>query len=276
MTFTEIADRVWVGRHEWFDINVTAIGGERGLVVVDTLGSGADGVRLRAELAPLGEVHAVVNTHWHFDHTFGNSAFDGVPIHAHETAAIELNDGFESIVQRYRDDADDPHRDDVIATELVAPTETFSSVRLIGLGDRVVELLHPGRAHTAGDLIVHIADAGVILAGDLVEESAPPSYGDDSWPLEWPLALDMVLGLSNRETTIVPGHGAVVDRDFVEEQRAQIGIVAETIRDLAGRGVPEGLALASADWPFPAESLGSAVRRAYAHLPRAQKRLPLI
>ena len=70
--FTEVADRVWVARYEWFDVNVSLVGSDRGLLVVDTLGSAAaarevvdDGRRLGA-----GEVVAIVNTHAHFDHTF--------------------------------------------------------------------------------------------------------------------------------------------------------------------------------------------------------------
>ena len=68
----------------------------------------------------------------------------------------------------------------------------------------------------------------------------------------------------------------VVDREFVEEQRNTIGIVAETIRDLATRGVPVDEALAGAEWPYPREELADAVRRGYEHLPRSQKRLPLV
>ena len=75
---------------------------------------------------------------------------------------------------------------------------------------------------------------------------------------------------------MVPGHGAPVDRDFVEEQRNDIGIVAETIRDLATRGVPLDQALDAAEWPFPARAWRRAVRRGYEQLPRSQKRLPLI
>ncbi len=36
MTFTEVADRVWVARYDWFDVNVTLVGGADGLLVVDT------------------------------------------------------------------------------------------------------------------------------------------------------------------------------------------------------------------------------------------------
>jgi len=222
----------------------------------------------------------VVNTHWHFDHTFGNAAFreawPDVPLHAHEEAAAELRRGAAAVQDRYAADAADPHRDDVLATTVVVPDQLFSSARVLDLGDRAVELVHPGRGHTGGDLVLRVPDADVLVAGDLVESSAPPSFGDDSWPMEWPLSLDIVLGLTTGASVVVPGHGPVVDRAFVEEQRNELGIVAETIRDLAGRGVPLADALGSAEWPWEREHLRTAVERGYAHLPRSQRRLPLI
>jgi hypothetical protein len=94
--------------------------------------------------------------------------------------------------------------------------------------------------------------------------------------LEWPLSLDLVLGMLTSDSVVVPGHGALVDREFVEDQRNAIGIVAETIRDLATRGVSVTDAVEAAEWPFPREYLHDAVRRGYGQLPRSQKRLPLI
>jgi glyoxylase-like metal-dependent hydrolase (beta-lactamase superfamily II) len=123
---------------------------------------------------------------------------------------------------------------------------------------------------------VRLDDADVLLAGDLVEESGMPAFGPDCFPMEWPLSLDLALQLVGPGTVVVPGHGAPVDLDFVQEQRSSIGVVAETIRDLAGRGVPIAEALGSAPWPYPAERLGEAVRRGYEQLPRDAKRLPLI
>ena len=280
--FTEVGDRVWVARYDWFDVNVTVVGGERGLLVVDTHGSVAAGRQVVADVRRLGagEVTAVVNTHWHFDHSFGNGAFreafGAIPITAHEEAVTELADGAAGVRQRYADSADDPHREEVLATDVVLPDDTFSSTRVLDLGDRLVELAHPGRGHTAGDLVVRVPDADVLLAGDLVEESAPPSLGRDSWPMAWPRTLDLVLGLLTPDSVVVPGHGAPVDREFVERQRDQLGVVAETIRDLAGRGVPENEALAAADWPWEPRLLEHAVRRGYEQLPRDQKRLPLV
>jgi len=272
--FQEIADRVWVARYAAYDVNVTLVGGSAGLIVVDTHASRTAAQSVVEDVRALGagEVTGVVNTHWHFDHTFGNGAFrdafGAIPIVAHETAAEELAAGAAG--------AQSEEGGEVAATEVVLPDRTFSSALALDLGDRVLEILHPGAGHTAGDLVVRVPDADVLLAGDLVEESAPPSWGPDSWPMEWPLALDMVLTVTTPETVFVPGHGAPVDRDFVEEQRGAIGVVAETIRDLASRGVPAGQALAEGEWPYPRERLEHAVRRGYEHLPRSQKRLPLV
>ena len=280
--FTEVADRVWVARYAWVDVNVTAIGSDRGLLVVDTHGSAAAAREVLDDLRRLdrGGVHALVNTHAHWDHTFGNgtfrAAYGDVPIHAHETAAADTVTSAERIFQAYRDDPDDPHRDDVLATEVVPADHTFSSVLSLDLGDRVVELVHPGRGHTAGDLVVRVPDVDVVLAGDLVEESGPPAYGVDCWPMDWPMTLDLVVGLSTPSSVVVPGHGAPVGRDFLEEQRGQVGVVAETIRDLASRGVPLAQAVEAGDWPWEARLLEHAVRRGYEQLPRSQKRLPLV
>ena len=287
MAFSEVADRVWVARYEWFDVNVTLVGGDRGLLVVDTHASATAARAVVEDIRRLGAgaVVAVVNTHEHFDHTsFGNgelrAAYGDLPIHAHETAAERTVPAGERIKAAYDDEPDDPHREEVRATEIVAADRTFSSARVLDLGERMVELVHPGRGHTAGDLVVRVPDADVLLAGDLVEESAlrhgVPGFGEDCYPFDWPLSLDVVLALTTPGSVIVPGHGAPVDRDFVEEQRNAIGAVAETIRDLAARGVPVGQALELAEWPYPREELAAAVRRGYEQLPRSQKRLPLV
>ena len=286
MPFTEIADRVWVARYEWFDVNVTVVGGDRGLLVVDTHASDLAARAVVGDVRRLGAgaVVGLVNTHEHFDHTFGNATFRAaygeVPIHAHEMAAERTVPAGERIKARYDDEPDDPHRDEVRATEIVPADHTFSSALSLDLGDRAVELVHPGRGHTSGDLVLRVPDVDVLLAGDLVEESMArngvPGFGDDCYPLDWPHSLDIVLSLSTSSTVVVPGHGAPVDREFVEEQRNAIGVVAQTIRDLAARGVPVADALEAVEWPYPREELAAAVRRGYEQLPRSEKRLPLV
>jgi glyoxylase-like metal-dependent hydrolase (beta-lactamase superfamily II) len=284
--FVEVADRCWVARHEFLDVNVGVVAGSRGVLVVDTHAAETDARTLLEHVRRLGhgEVLAVVNTHEHFDHTFGNAVFrdadPDVPIHAHEEAAARVAEAGARAKQLYAADPADPHGPDVAATRVVVPDRTFSSARVVDLGDRIVELVHPGRGHTGGDAVVRVPDADVLYAGDLVEESAAragvPSFGDDCFPLEWPATLDLVTSMLGDSSVVVPGHGEPVDRDFVLEQRGAIGTVAETVRDLAGRGVrPEDMAEA-AEWPFPVEELRHAFLRAFGQLPRASRSLPLL
>ena len=219
--FIEVAERIWVARYDWADVNVTAIGSERGLVVVDTHGSTAAGRNVIADLDRLGvgPVAHVVNSHWHWDHTFGNAAFretaQYVPIHAHKEAAIWLADQGQGMKQRVAESPDHPHGAEMAATEIVIPDVTFVDVDVLDLGDRVLELTFPGRGHTSGDIVARITDADVLIVGELIEESAKPWIGLDSWPLEWPATLDVVLKSVGENTLVVPGHGVPVDRTFV-------------------------------------------------------------
>jgi glyoxylase-like metal-dependent hydrolase (beta-lactamase superfamily II) len=279
--FVEVADQVWVARQQWYDLNVCLVRGSRGLLVVDTQASARAARAIVEDVRALGvgEVTAIVNTHEHFDHTFGNAAFreayGALPIHAHEVAAEQTIDAGEWAKRRFAEETDDPHREEVLETEVVPADHTFSSVTVLDLGDRQVELVHPGRGHTAGDAVLRVPDADVVLAGDLVEESGPPAYGSDCHPLDWPGTLDVVLNLLTPGSVVVPGHGALVDRAFVEQQRQDVAITAQTVRDLAAAGVPVDRALAEGEWPFPREGLEHAVRRGYAALPPAGRSLPL-
>lgn len=287
--FVEVADRCWVARYEFFDVNVSVVAGDRGLLVIDTHASEADARSVLDDIRRLdrGEVLAVVNTHEHFDHTFGNAvfrdAYDGVAIHAHETAAERVIEAGQRIKRLYAQDPSDPHGPDVTGSRIVAPDQTFSSARAIDLGDRFVELIHPGRGHTAGDAVIRVPDVDVMFSGDLVEESSRglgvpggmPAFGADCYPLEWTASLDLMISMLTESSVIVPGHGLPVDKDFVMEQRGNIGMVAETIRDLARKGIPLAEALSAAEWPYPVEELKHAVARAYEQLPRSAKSLPL-
>lgn len=281
--FVEIGDRCWVARHPFQDVNVSVVAGAAGLVVIDTLSSTRMGQQLLDDVRRLSSapILAAINTHAHFDHSFGNSAFAAAQIEliCHDGAAAELPSHADLIRAQAADDSAPEHAA-IRATEVVVPTRTFSSALALDLGERQVELVHPGRGHTGGDLVVRVPDADVLFAGDLVEESAArdavPGFGSDCFPVEWPASLDLVIGLLDPASVVVPGHGSPVDLDYVREQRSQIGTVAETIRDLAGRGVPLDQALSSAPWPYPVEALADAVRRGYAQLPRGTRQLPLI
>jgi glyoxylase-like metal-dependent hydrolase (beta-lactamase superfamily II) len=278
--FTEIAEGCFLARYAAWDTTIGAVVGLDGVLVIDTRATYPHGLEIREQvkrIAPNAPVRWVVNTHEHFDHVLGNAAFADAAVLAHEVAAASMTDAVERIREAIRADPQ-PDRSDpaitaavlegVLTSPLRLPDKTFTSVTTIDLGDQLVELLHPGRGHTAGDLVVRVPASDVVFAGDLIEESAAPAFGSDCFPLEWATSLDIVVGLTTDSTVLVPGHGAAVGRDFVQQQRSDVSDVAELIRSLYQQGVPaaEALAVGKDDWAFPPAGLEQAVQRGYRQL----------
>jgi glyoxylase-like metal-dependent hydrolase (beta-lactamase superfamily II) len=274
----EIAQGVFRKRFEPCDVTVTAVVGSEGVAVVDTRCSLTEAREIKAQLRQLtsAPVQWVVNTHAHFDHCWGNAEF--VAPRLTPPARIW---GHASVPARL--DPDDPALRSLIAElaaqgpewvqrmaelEFAAPTELVRERASIDLGDRALELRFLGRGHTEGDLWISITAgaAGIVLAGDLVEESGPPAFGLDSFPLEWADTLDRALPLIGPDALVVPGHGTVVDAAFVREQRDAIASVAAEIQRLHAAGIPVESAASAGTWPIEPKALGFAITRGYAAL----------
>ena len=262
--WTEIGDRVFVRRYEFFDQDVVAVLGGDGALIVDTRSTPAQAREILDDLRDLGSptVGIVVNTHGHFDHTFGNAVFRPAVIWGHERcAAMVLLTG-----ERQRSSV--AARIPAIATELAdvvldPPEMTFTDRASIDLDGRLIELTYFGRGHTDNDIVVQIPDADVLCAGDLVENGAPPSFGD-GYPMDWPETLSRVLPLIGERTMVVPGHGAHAGRAFLEQSIAEIGAIAS----LAQRVHADALSLEAAveAAPYAAAPARAALDRALAQL----------
>lgn len=274
----EIAEGVFRKRFEPCDVTVTAVVGSAGVAVVDTRCSLAEAREIKAQLRQLtsAPVRWVVNTHAHFDHCWGNAEFVAPRLtpsariwgHASVPARLDPNDpALRSLVAQLA--AQGPEWAQRMAElEFRAPTELIEERASVDLGDRALELRFLGRGHTDGDLwiLIETGAAGIVLTGDLVEESGPPAFGQDSFPLEWADTLDRALPLIAPDALVVPGHGAVVDAAFVRAQREAIAAVAAEIRRLHAAGVPVQSAASAGTWAIEAKALGAAIERGYAAL----------
>jgi glyoxylase-like metal-dependent hydrolase (beta-lactamase superfamily II) len=230
-TWIELADGVLARRYAELDLTVgLVIGAERALVV-DTRGDRVQGAEWAAAvrertLLPV----TVVLTHAHFDHCFGTSAFGPVPVLAHARCAAAIartaDEQRTEWVVHYRD------RDDVATADALAgsvPVPPGTAPPRIDLGGRVVALRHLGRGHTDHDLLVDVPDAGVVFAGDLVEQGAPPDLAEADLAA-WPATLTALLALGR--PIVVPGHGDPVDAAFVVEQRDRLQEIADLHRQV--------------------------------------------
>jgi glyoxylase-like metal-dependent hydrolase (beta-lactamase superfamily II) len=264
-TWTEVAERVYVRRHASMDLNVTVVVGAGACLVVDTRASEAQGRDL-AEAVRTITPHpwVVVNTHVHFDHTFGNSAFRPGRIWGHRRAAEQLRvDGErmrDGIAARHREAGSDL-AEEIAASRIDPPDELVDDLATLTVGGRPVQLRYLGRGHTDNDLVLTVPDVGLLVAGDLVEEGAPPQFGS-AFPLDWPGTLDALTELV--VGPVVPGHGAIVDREYVKAQRAEHATLVEKAREGYAAGRPA--ADVAKELPYFGDHAADAVEKAYLQL----------
>jgi glyoxylase-like metal-dependent hydrolase (beta-lactamase superfamily II) len=259
--WNEVADQVFVRRFADFNLNVGLVVGDDSALVVDTRGSERQGRELADEIRWLTQARLVVaNTHHHYDHVFGNAAFVPGDVWGHERCSARMRS--EARTTQFALAAAMPElAGEYTDTVITPPNKTFRKDAFLDLGNRPVRLIHFGRGHTDNDIVAVVPDVHAVFAGDLVEQGAPPSF-EDSYPLDWPGTLGRLLDVA--DGPIVPGHGAVVDRSFVEGQLADLSALAELARRVRfdGGSVDDATPLS----PFPVTVGRPALIRAFAQL----------
>jgi cyclase len=226
---------------------------DAGVLVADGQGSAQE---TQALIDAVGEVTdqpittVVVGSH-HPDHSGGNSAFPAsATFLAHPTSAAEL-----------RSRGGTP-----------GTIEEVASQRELTMGGRTIRVLHLGRAHTGGDLIVHLPQENVVFMGEVFMNRVFPSMAS-SYPQEWVATIQAAESLG--ASMYVPGHGFVdppaVSREELNNFRGAIqGIITE-VGHVFGEGaaVEEALGREMGDvenWSRAESLRDSAIRRTYADL----------
>lgn len=218
----EVANGVWAylqpdGGWGWSNAGLIT-DGDRSLLV-DTLFD----LKLTAEMlaamrrttSAAKRIDTLVNTHANGDHWYGNSLVDGAEIFASVSAAAEMLElppaRFAQLMKATPDMGETgaflarmfgPF--DFEGIDAALPTRTFTGELDLDVGNRRVRLLEVGPAHTAGDVIVYLADEGVVFTGDILFHGGHPIVwaGPTS---NWIAACDRILALE--PVIVVPGHG---------------------------------------------------------------------
>ncbi|HEX5706473.1 MAG TPA: MBL fold metallo-hydrolase [Pyrinomonadaceae bacterium] len=220
-------------------------------------------------------VRYVVNTHWHDDHVIGGGvyreAFPNVEFIGHARTreylpgvgrerreqafkgAAEFVKDLQSLVEQNKSLTGNPLTEEERASylndikigtrfvaegpraEIVLPTVTVEERLTLHRGARVIEILHLGRGHTAGDLVVHLPKEGVVVTGDLVVWPVPYVGSEQSHIGEWAATLERLVAL--RPTVIVPGHGPVLrDDSYVKLLASMFASIRQQAREAFARG----------------------------------------
>lgn len=149
----------------------------------------------------------LVLTHYHAVRVLGASAYG-----AHQVIMTDAARGM--VAERGQEDWDSEfarfprlfqgHED---IPGLTWPTTTFTGSMTVWLGNRRVDIRHPGRAHTAGDAVVHVPDQNVMFTGDIVEAHSA-CYCGDGYFRDWPATLEAIRAFA--PDAIAPGRGDAV------------------------------------------------------------------
>ncbi|MCV7225594.1 MBL fold metallo-hydrolase [Mycolicibacterium komossense] len=220
-----LATGVYRCRLAFLDVTVGMVLGRDGAVLIDS-GTTLDEARgIDADVRTFDDrgVSHLVLTHDHFDHVLGSAVFVDAGVYAMTAVAETMAHRTDYLRTHALGYGAAPADIDAVIAAIRLPQHLVERA-LIDLGDRTVELVHPGVGHTDHDLVVRVpglrdTDPTVLFCGDLVEESADPAVGDDSDPAQWVTTMERLLALGGADGVYVPGHGAVVDADFVRRQQ---------------------------------------------------------
>jgi glyoxylase-like metal-dependent hydrolase (beta-lactamase superfamily II) len=188
-------------------INSTVILGDKGVILVDSGGSDEVGRHIATAVRRITDkpVTHVVNTHHHGDHYLGNVAFAGATFISSEMCrrmVLETASEWLAIMERdigHQLPATKPLPADVTYAENTK-TETFiHGVRLV--------FWVPRGSHTAGDLLLHLPDDKILIAGDVLVSRVVPTL-QDGFVANWIRTLGEMQTLD--VTHFVPGHGDVM------------------------------------------------------------------
>jgi glyoxylase-like metal-dependent hydrolase (beta-lactamase superfamily II) len=233
---------------------------DRDVIVVDDHITPAAARALMAEVGRVTRlpIRYVVNTHWHYDHASGNSAFGPeVEILSHpatrarliESGAQTIRDQLASLpatlstLRARRDSARadstrlrlsrqiagyEEMQREYRELSVALPSMTVDSSLALHRGAREIRVLYLGRGHTAGDVVVHLPAEGLLLTGDLLTNTPGPPFMGDGYPGEWGATLRRLALLDF--TTTLPGHGPVLEgkrryaatADFMDDLWAQV------------------------------------------------------
>lgn len=202
--------------------NLGLLIGDDGVVLIDDGLEPLAGKTLAAVQKVSGApVDFVINTHVHGDHLGGNAA-----LHQHGATIV----AHDSIRQRLLDS--DAARD-------ALPELTFAEEVTFHLNNHKARVLHVEHAHTDGDAIIHFAEANVIHTGDAMFNGLFPFIDLDSGGSVdgYITAQNLLLGMSDAETRIIPGHGPLANRGDLIRARDMLADARDRIQALLDDGV---------------------------------------
>jgi cyclase len=238
---TLIADNVYAyvdtknsSKDNSFGANAGIIIGKNGIVVVDTMISSKEAKRFIRDIRTISRkpIRYVVNTHYHFDHVFGNSEFAklGAVIIAQENdKKAMISSAKETLknIGKYGFTSKD-----MKGTTPAYPVLTYGDRMTIDIGGQLIELIHARHSHTDGDTLVYLPGKKIIFAGDILFTNYHPFLGEGNIE-EWAKELDDIKSMDVEK--IIPGHGPLSGKKDLDDMKEYILMFDKKAKELASQ-----------------------------------------
>ena len=214
----ELATGVYARLHDGLT-NSGIIVGDTGVLVIDSLRVPSFARDLIHDIHHITNkpIQYVINTHAHWDHVWGNEEFRKATIIGHQNCYREMLDTRWNKLWRDKVISDGlDWSEEARLGDITPPNLTFETSMRLYFGGRELELMYLGKAHTSGDIFIHLPAEKLIFTGDVIQDHRVPYLGD-SYPAQWPDTDDRVVALSVER--FVSGHGPIGDHHGIVESR---------------------------------------------------------
>jgi glyoxylase-like metal-dependent hydrolase (beta-lactamase superfamily II) len=198
------------------------------------------------------DIDTLVNTHANGDHCYGNQLVRDATIITSEATAEELSEVSPAMMAAMLENADELGEAGAFFRQVFGPfdfkgielppvSKTFRGALTVKVGDKRVELIEVGPAHTRGDVLVHVPDEGVVFTGDILFIEGTPIMWEG--PVEnWIAACDRIESLG--AAVVVPGHGPITDRSGARAVRDYLVYIRDESRTRFDAGLSPEEAIA--------------------------------
>ncbi len=215
--------------------NIGVLVGNDGIILVDDQFAALT-EKIKKALSEISDkpVKFVINTHFHGDHTGGNSNLGstGAIIISQENTRKRLTSDQLLSTFKEKQTATSPSG---------IPVLTFTESVSLHLNGETIDVQHISNAHTDGDAVIYFREANVVHAGDVfVRYGLPfidqPNGGNIDGMIK---GIDKMYSTSNDNTVIIPGHGQLANRKDLIDYRKML----QTVRDRVADGIKKGKSL---------------------------------
>lgn len=239
----ELATGVYARLHEGLT-NGGIIVGDEGVLLVDSLRVPSFARHLIEDVRKLTDkpIRYVIDTHSHWDHSWGNEEFPDSTIIGHANCRAEMLDleAREWWMNRVVSSGES-WSEEAKTVNVTPPNLTFDEKMSLYFAGRRIDLLYLGRAHTSGDVFIHLPDDRLLFTGDVAQDGGVP-FMLDGYLEDW-------VGTDTRLTELdcerfMAGHGPIGEPPALLEARDFIATLVEGTRAAIADGQDRAAAAA--------------------------------